>query len=266
MPTGSTNSSAALRRHHERRPAACSRAPGRSSLPLNGKTAVITGAGSGIGRATALRFAAEGADLVCVDIDEDSAEDTATQARKLGAVAWSRKVDVGSAQAMQRLANWLDKELGGADIVINNAGIGMAGGVLDTSVKEWDRLLKVNLWGVIHGSRLFAQQMIDGHRHGHINVASAAAFAPNRKLAAYSTSKAAVHMLSECLRAELAEHDIGVTAICPGFVATGIANATVYAGASDEEQAQKRAKADALYKRRNFSGRCGRGHSQGSSA
>lgn len=228
--------------------------PARSALPLNGKTAVVTGAGSGIGRATALRFAAQGADLVCVDIDEDSAEGTAAKARELGAVAWSRKVDVGSAQAMQRLANWVAKELGGADIVINNAGIGMAGGVLDTSVKEWDRLLKVNLWGVIHGSRLFAQQMIDGHRHGHIiNVASAAAFAPNRKLAAYSTSKAAVHMLSECLRAELAEHDIGVTAICPGFVATGIANATVYAGASEEEQAEKRAKADALYKRRNFS-------------
>ena len=84
-------------------------------------------------------------------------------------------------------------------------------------------------------------------------MASAAAFAPNRKLAAYSTSKAAVHMLSECLRAELAEHDIGVTAICPGFVATGIANATVYAGVSEQEQAEKRARADALFKRRNFS-------------
>ena len=228
--------------------------PERQGLPLYGKTAVITGAGSGIGRATALRFAAEGADLVCVDINEDSAEATAEQARQLGAAAWSRKVDVGSAQAMQRLASWTEKELGGADIVINNAGIGMAGGVLETSTQDWDRLLKVNLWGVIHGSRLFARQMIDGHRKGHIiNVASAAAFAPNRKLAAYSTSKAAVHMLSECLRAELAEHHIGVSSICPGFVATGIANSTVYAGLSDEQQAEKRAKADALYKRRNFS-------------
>jgi len=96
--------------------------------------------------------------------------------------------------------------------------------------------------------------MVDGQRSGHIvNVASAAAFAPNRKLSAYSTSKAAVHMLSECLRAELADLDIGVTAICPGFVATGIATATVYAGMSETEQAKKRAKADAMYKRRNFS-------------
>ncbi|MDX1802845.1 MAG: SDR family oxidoreductase [Alcanivorax sp.] len=228
--------------------------PERRHLPLNGKTAVITGAGSGIGRATALKFAESGADVVCVDINEEAAERTADLTRLLGAAAWARKVDVGAAQAMQRLASWVEKELGGADIVVNNAGIGMAGGVLETSVKDWDRILKVNLWGVIHGSRLFAQQMVDAHRAGHIiNVASAAAFAPNRKLAAYATSKAAVHMLSECLRAELADQHIGVTAICPGFVATGIANATVYAGLSDEEQAAKRAKAEALYQRRNFS-------------
>ncbi|HET8729618.1 MAG TPA: SDR family oxidoreductase [Moraxellaceae bacterium] len=228
--------------------------PERSHLPLQGKLAVITGAGSGIGRATALRFAEEGADLVCVDINAAAAERTAELCRLLGAGAWARVVDVGNAKAMESLANEIEKDFGGADIVVNNAGIGMAGGMLDTSVADWDRLLKVNLWGVIHGSRLFAKQMVNAHRHGHIvNVASAAAFAPNRKLAAYSTSKAAVHMLTECLRAELAEHDIGVTAICPGFVATGIASATVYTGMSEEEQAKKRAKADALYKRRNFS-------------
>ncbi|KAA1175841.1 SDR family oxidoreductase [Marinobacter salinexigens] len=224
--------------------------PERFGLPLTGKTAVITGAGSGIGRATALRLAGLGADLVCVDINEDAAKDTARDVRALGAVAWSKQVDVGSAAAMQKLARWVEKELGCAEIVVNNAGIGMAGGVLDTSNQDWERILKVNLWGVIHGSRLFGQQMVDAHCAGHIiNVASAAAFAPNRKLAAYATSKAAVHMLSECLRAELAEYDIGVTSVCPGFVATGIAQNTVYAGLSDEEQAEKRAKADSLYKR-----------------
>jgi NAD(P)-dependent dehydrogenase (short-subunit alcohol dehydrogenase family)/pimeloyl-ACP methyl ester carboxylesterase len=228
--------------------------PERRTLPLDGKLAVVTGAGSGIGRATALKFAEEGADIVAVDINSEAAERTAELARLLGAKAWPKVVDVGSAKAMEALAKWVEKDLGGADIVVNNAGIGMAGGMLDTSVADWEKLLKVNLWGVIHGSRLFAQQMVDAHRAGHIvNVASAAAFAPNRKLAAYSTSKAAVHMLTECLRAELADKHIGVTAICPGFVATGIANATVYAGMSDEEQAKKRARADAMYKRRNFS-------------
>lgn len=228
--------------------------PERKDLPLRGKLAVVTGAGSGIGRATALRFAQEGADLVCVDINADAAERTAELSRLLGATAWARVVDVGSAKAMETLAKEVEKEFGGADIVVNNAGIGMAGGMLDTSVADWEKLLQVNLWGVIHGSRLFAQQMVDAHRSGHIvNVASAAAFAPNRKLTAYSTSKAAVHMLTECLRAELADKHIGVTAICPGFVATGIAQATVYTGLSEKEQAKKRAKADALYKRRNFS-------------
>lgn len=227
--------------------------PARRGLPLAGRLAVVTGAGSGIGRATALRFATEGADLVCVDINAEAAERSAELCRLLGAQAWARTVDVGNARAMEALAREVEADFGGAAIVVNNAGIGMAGGVLDTSVADWERLLKVNLWGVIHGSRLFARQMVDAGRAGHIiNVASAAAFAPSRQLAAYSTSKAAVHMLTECLRAELAGHGIGVTAICPGFVATGIAGATVYAGLSDEEQARKRAKADALYKRRNF--------------
>ena len=226
----------------------------RVALPLAGKLAVITGAGSGIGRATALKFAQEGADIVAVDINADAAERTAELSRLLGAQAWSKVTDVGSAKAMDTLARWTEKELGGADIMVNNAGIGMAGGMLDTSLADWEKLLKVNLWGVIHGSRLFAQQMVDGTRSGHIvNVASAAAFAPNRKLSAYSTSKAAVHMLTECLRAELADLDIGVTAICPGFVATGIATATVYSGMSEAEQEKKRARADAMYKRRNFS-------------
>lgn len=228
--------------------------PQRQSLPLSGQLAVITGAGSGIGRATAIKLAREGADIVAVDINDASAAQTVKLVEALGATAWHKVVDVGSAKAMESLANWIEKDLGGASIVINNAGIGMAGGVLDTSAADWEKLLKVNLWGVIHGSRLFAQQMVSAQRAGHIvNVASAAAFGPNRKLAAYSTSKAAVYMLTECLRAELADKDIGVTAVCPGFVATGIATSTVYAGMSDEEQQQKRTRADALYKRRNFS-------------
>lgn len=228
--------------------------PQRQSLPLAGQLAVITGAGSGIGRATALKLAEEGADIVAVDINEESAARTVKLVEALGATAWHKVVDVGSAKAMESLSGWIEKDLGGATIVVNNAGIGMAGGVLDTSAADWEKLLKVNLWGVIHGSRLFAQQMVNAQRTGHIvNVASAAAFGPNRKLAAYSTSKAAVYMLTECLRAELSDKGIGVTAVCPGFVATGIANNTVYAGMSEEDQRQKRAKADALYKRRNFS-------------
>lgn len=228
--------------------------PHRQHLPLHNKCVVITGAGSGIGRACAHKFAQSGANIVCVDMNRISAELTVEECREYGGYAWARAIDVGSAHDMQALAEWVEQDLGGADIVINNAGIGMAGGLLETSNQDWHHIMNVNLWGVIYGSRLFAQQMVKLQRPGSIiNVASAAAFAPNRKLAAYSTSKAAVHMLSECMRGELADKGIGVTAICPGFVATGIAKNTVYAGLSDAEQTRKRAKADALYKRRNFS-------------
>lgn len=227
--------------------------PERLHLPLQGRLAVVTGAGAGIGRATALKLAREGADIVCTDIDGDSANATADLCREQGARAWGKVVDAGSAPAMEALAGWVQQELGGADILVNNAGIGLAGGVLDTSLPQWEKLLHVNLWGVIHGARLFARQMIERQRRGHIiNVASAAAFAPSRKMAAYATSKAAVHMLSECLRGELADSGIGVTAVCPGFVATGITRSSEYAGMSPAEQEQTRAKVDALYKRRNL--------------
>lgn len=226
----------------------------RMHLPLVRQLAVVTGAGSGIGRATAIRLAKEGADILAVDINATAAERTAELVRGEGSRAWSRVVDVSSAEAMESLANYVATELGGADIVVNNAGIGMAGGVLQTSLSDWQAIMGVNLWGVIHGSRLFAQQMVEGKRHGHIvNVASASAFAPSKSMPAYATTKSAVHMLTECLRAEMADHDIGVTSVCPGFVATGIATSTRYAGLSEAEQAEKRRKADALYKRRNYS-------------
>ncbi|MBK5153346.1 SDR family oxidoreductase [Burkholderia sp. R-69608] len=221
--------------------------------PLSGKLAVVTGAGSGIGRCIALEFAKQGAAVVAVDIDSASAERTATLARLSGCQAYARKADVGSAEQMEELADWVGKGLGGADIVVNNAGIGMAGGVLDTSAQDWERILHVNLWGVIHGSRLFARQMVKRGNGGHIiNTASAAAFAPSRDLPAYATTKAAVLMLSECMRGELAAHGIGVSAICPGFAETGIMASTQYVGASAQDQERMRQKAAKLYKLRGL--------------
>ena len=129
----------------------------------------------------------------------------------------------------------------------------MAGGIFATGVNDWARILGVNVWGIIHGARLFAAQMKDAGQPGHIvNVASAAAFSPSRTFPVYATTKAAALMLSECMRAELAEHRIGVTTICPGFVDTGIATATQYVGVSAEEQARRRDKAARLYRWRGF--------------
>ncbi|AOK31567.1 short-chain dehydrogenase [Burkholderia singularis] len=221
--------------------------------PFSGKLVVITGAGSGIGRSAAVEFAKQGASIVAVDIDEQAAERTVHLVQLLGADAHARRVDVGSPDEMEALANWVENTLGGADIVVNNAGIGMAGGILDTSAAHWERILRVNLWGVIHGSRLFAKQMAARGAGGHIvNTASAAAFGPSRDLPAYATTKAAVLMLSECMRAELADHGIGVSAVCPGFAETGIMAATQYAGASEADEAKLRKRATKLYQMRGL--------------
>ncbi|HEY3142542.1 MAG TPA: SDR family oxidoreductase [Acidimicrobiales bacterium] len=222
-------------------------------LPDRGKVVVVTGAGSGIGRQTSLAFAERGAEIVAADIDADAAARTATLCRDLGAPATHHQVDVGDAEAMEALAKAVERDHGGADIVVNNAGIGMAGPLLDTSTEDWERVLRVNLWGVIHGSRLFGQQMSARGEGGHIvNVASMAAFTPSRSYPAYATSKAAVLMLSECLRAELADASIGVTAICPGVVNTGIVSATRFVGVGDAEQQRRRTVTNRLYARRGF--------------
>ena len=218
-----------------------------------GKLAVVTGAGSGFGRETAVLFAEEGADIVAVDIDIDAAERTAELVRLLGGQAWSRRVDVGNADAMGELAQWVGAELGAPDIVVNNAGIGVAGSFFDTSDADWERVLRVNLWGVIHGSRLFGRQMIEAGKRGHIvNVASMGAFTPSRFMSAYNTSKAAVRMLSDCIRAELADKHIHVSTICPGFSITNITQNTRLVGLDAEAQAKKRGSTTRLYERRNL--------------
>ena len=221
--------------------------------PFADAIVVVTGAGSGIGRATTLAFAERGAEVVAADVNVEAASRTAELARLLGATAHPYEVDVSDAPAMEAFAKTVAHEVGVPDVVVNNAGVGLAGAFLDTGVEDWQRILDVNLWGVIHGSRLFGRQMVDRGQGGHIvNVASAAAYIPSRTLPAYSTSKAAVLMLSECLRAELAGAGVGVTAICPGVVNTPITRTSRFVGISAEEQERRRRAAVRFYGRRNF--------------
>ncbi|MFD8199107.1 SDR family oxidoreductase [Streptomyces sp. NPDC059701] len=229
-------------------------ASGRHADRFGGQLVLVTGAGSGIGRATAFAFAEAGARVVAVDRDAASAARTAERSRLLGArQAWAETADVSDEQSMEKLAARVAAEYGVVDVLVNNAGIGLSGSFFDTTPEDWKKVLDVNLWGVIHGCRLFGRQMAERGQGGHIvNTASAAAFLPSRVLPAYSTSKAAVLMLSECLRAELAGQGIGVTAICPGLVNTNITSTARFAGVDASEERRRQQRTARWYGKRNY--------------
>ncbi|MGW7542863.1 SDR family oxidoreductase [Streptomyces sp. NPDC054770] len=226
----------------------------RHAQRFGGQLVLVTGAGSGIGRATAFAFAETGARVVAVDRDAEAAARTAELSRLIGAAdAWAETADVSDEQAMEKLAEKVHREYGVLDVLVNNAGIGLSGSFFTTTTEDWRRVLDVNLWGVIHGCRLFGARMAERAQGGHIvNVASAAAYQPSRALPAYSTSKAAVLMLSECLRAELAAQRIGVTAICPGFINTNITSTARFTGVDEAEERRRQQRSARLYGMRNY--------------
>jgi short-subunit dehydrogenase len=223
--------------------------PGAGVGQLSERLALVTGAGSGIGRATASALAQHGARLLLVDRDPDALE------RAAAAIAGAHTFpcDVSDERAMEQLANRVLGEHGVPDVVVNNAGIGVAGPFVQTDVEDLDRIVRVNLMGVIYGCRLFGRALVERGQGGQlVNTASMAAFTPSKDLGTYAATKAAVLMLSECLRAELAPHGVGVTAVCPGFIATNITRATHYVGISDSEQRRLSDRVTRLYERRNF--------------
>ena len=218
---------------------------------FDGKTALVTGAASGIGRETALAFARAGADLVVCDLNEGGLEETATAIRGLGRRVLARRVDVASRDDMAAFAAAVHAEMPAVDILMNNAGVGLGARFLETSLEDWAWILSINLWGVVHGCHFFLPPMVKRGRGGHVvNVSSAAGYVASEQLSAYSTTKFAVFGLSEALRDELRPHGIGVTTICPGVINTPITRNARMRGVAATPEA--RAAVVSAYERRNY--------------
>ena len=218
---------------------------------LTGKTVLVTGAGSGIGRETALAFARLGADIVICDIQEGAASRTAEDVRALGRNATAEVVDVADTERMRAFADTVHSKIEAVDILVNNAGVGLGGGFLDTTLEDWQWIIGINLRGVVHGCHFFVPKMVARKRGGHVvNVASAAAYLASEALCAYSTTKFAVLGLSEALRDELQPHGIGVTAICPGIINTPITGSARLRGKAALPGAREQMVA--FYQRRNY--------------
>jgi len=190
---------------------------------LKGKVAVVTGGGSGIGRALVLALAREGARVVVADLDEPAMEGVIREARGHGVDAVAVRTDVTDLGQVQALAERAWSTFGGVHVLCNNAGVAAWGGLETATHRDWQWVLGVNLWGVIHGIEAFVPRMIAGGEGGHIvNTASMAGLIASQGLGVYNTSKYAVVGLSETLAKDLKPHSIGVSVLCPMGVETRI--------------------------------------------
>jgi NAD(P)-dependent dehydrogenase (short-subunit alcohol dehydrogenase family) len=197
---------------------------------FQGKTAVLTGAGSGFGLECARIGAKHGMNLVLVDVQQDALDKAEAEMTAQGAQVLARKVDVSNAQAMEQLAADVKARFGAPHFVFNNAGVGAGGLVWENSVADWEWVLGVNLWGVVHGVRLFTPMMLEAAKadpayQGHIvNTASMAGLLTPPNMGIYNVSKHAVVSLTETLYQDLqlVSDQVSASVLCPYFVPTGI--------------------------------------------
>ncbi len=190
-------------------------------LPENFK-AVVTGGGSGLGRAFCALLAEHKAKIVVADIDEVGGTETVRLIQGAGAEALFIKTDVSSWEDVTSLQEQADAWLGGVDLVVNNAGVGVRGSTEKISLEDWEWVIGINLWGVVYGCKAFLPKM-KAANHGYlINIASLAGLTAAPKMAPYNVSKSGVVSLSETICAELAETNVEVSVVCPSFFRTNI--------------------------------------------
>lgn len=207
------------------------------------KLALVTGAGSGIGKATALALAERGAGVLAVDIDLASAEKTAASCQELGApVAHAHRLDVADAAGTAELADKLTMAHGALDILVVNAGVGMTGRFLDTTIEDWNWIRSINLDGMWNSLHAFGRPMVR-KRQGRVTITSSGlGYTPRATEPAYVTTKAAVLALAECLRADWGRSGVSVSAICPGVINTPILDRARFVGDQDDPQARAKAR------------------------
>lgn len=195
----------------------------RSRKPSYDGYAVVTGAGSGIGRSFALELARRNTAVVCADLNLDSAEETVALIEQAGGHAHAMACDVGKAAQVKKLAEQSEKLLGHpVTLLINNAGVGIGGRFDELSLQDWKWAMDVNLWGVVHGCHYFAPRFKKQGQGAIINVASAASYTAAPEMSAYNVTKAGVRALSETLYAELKRDNIKINVLCPTLVPTNI--------------------------------------------
>ena len=199
---------------------------------------VITGGGSGLGRALALEYARAGWRVAVLDRDGASAEAVAGEVEEAGGKALAFACDVTDAAAVGDASSAIRRSWRGLDVLVNNAGIAGSGTVVDTPDEDWRRIMEVNLFGVVAVCRALVPAMIRAGSGHVVNIASAAGFVSPPGVAAYNVSKAGVISLSETLRVELAPHGVGVSVVCPSFFKTNLLND--FTGSEESRQMAQR--------------------------
>ena len=217
----------------------------RPTLTLSNGTALVTGAGSGIGRATAHALAGGGATVLCTDIDEAAAEKTATECGERtssGSSAAHRayRLDVADRDEVDAVAATVENQYGALTVLVNTAGVGMTGSFADMTAEDWAFIRSINLDGVVNCCSAFTPPMLAAGRGQVVNISSGLAYMATANESAYCATKAAVLQLSQCLRADWSGQGVGVTAICPGFINTPIARSARFTGGKEDPSVREK--------------------------